>query len=324
MEVDSVGNEMEVDITPEDAVSKLVKLISFNDENKTIFSAQDSMKDIDLKDSILKLNIKSLNGVPNLLYSEEIYDHEKEIGIEMPIDRLVKIDRNVIVLIGVSGCGKTRTCYDLCRKDWGLYFDCTVDIDFVAMIKQLSANTPVTKSDETQIVFERLSEKLIECLIAARLLVLKTLNQRNRNLECFEWLCIQRSRRSQIMFSQIFTQLSLLPWSVSSVIYQQLKEGAPKTVVIFDESQHALNLLRLDYRSTSSNQQDIDASGHFVFPRSFFSFLSRIVIDSGLKSIWCGTQMRIRSMDLIYSAAGLKPEEIYIFTDFNFLEPNHI
>ena len=34
--------------------------------------------------------------------------------------------------------------------------------------------------------------------------------------------------------------------------------------------------------------------------------------------------MRIRSMDLIYSAAGLKPEEIYIFTDFNFLEPTHI
>ena len=50
------------------AVSKLVKLISFNDENKTIFSAQDSMDDINLKDSILKLNIKSLNGVPNLLY----------------------------------------------------------------------------------------------------------------------------------------------------------------------------------------------------------------------------------------------------------------
>ena len=199
MEVDSVGNEMEVDISPEDAVSKLVKLISFNDENKTIFSAQDSMDDINLKDSILKLNIKSLNGVPNLLYSEEIYDHEKEIEIEMPIDRLVKIVSNVIVLIGVSGCGKTRTCYDLCRKDWGLYFDCTVDFDFIAMIKQLSANTPVTKTEETQIVFERLSEKLIECLIAARLLVLKTLNQRNRNLECFEWLCIHRSRRSKIV-----------------------------------------------------------------------------------------------------------------------------
>ena len=34
--------------------------------------------------------------------------------------------------------------------------------------------------------------------------------------------------------------------------------------------------------------------------------------------------MRIRSMDLIYSAAGLKPEDIYVFTDFNFLNPTHI
>ena len=178
------------------AVSKLVKLISFNDENKTIFSAQDSMDDINLKDSILKLNIKSLNGVPNLLYSEEIYDHEKEIEIEMPIDRLVKIVRNVIVMIGVSGCGKTRTCYDLCRKDWGLYFDCTVDVDFITMIAKLEVIRPRFKTEESQQIFEEESKRLIECLIAARLLVLKTLKQRNRNLECFEWLCIQRSRRS--------------------------------------------------------------------------------------------------------------------------------
>lgn len=34
--------------------------------------------------------------------------------------------------------------------------------------------------------------------------------------------------------------------------------------------------------------------------------------------------MRIRSMELLYSAAGGKEDGIYIFTDFNFLEPSHI
>jgi hypothetical protein len=210
---------------------------------------------------------------------------------------------------GVSGCGKTRTCYDLCRKYWGLYFDCTDDLDFNAMIQKLIDNTPVTKTEETQEVFERLSEKLIRFLIATRLLVLQTLRERDPNLKFFKWFCIQRSRRSQKLFSKIFTKLCQLPWSVSSVIYQQLNEGAPETLrVIFDESQHMLDLLEFDYRSTRSFQRGINANGKFAFPRSFFSFLSRNVIKSGLNSIWCGTQMRIRSMDFIYSPAGLKPE----------------
>jgi hypothetical protein len=313
---------MDIVITSEQAIDSLKQLISLDNGNKT---AQDSMETLNLDESILNVNIKSLDGVPNLLYSEEIYNDEKEIGIEMPIDRLVKIRRKVIVLIGVSGCGKTRTCYDLCRKYWGLYFDCIDDVDFITMIDKLEVIRPRFKTEENQQIFEEESKRLIKCLIVTRLLVLQTLYERNPNLECFEWLCIQRSRRSQKLFSRIFTKLCQLPWSVSSVIYQQLKEGVPKSVrVIFDESQHTLDLLKLDYRSTSSNQQGIKANGHFAFPRSFFSFLSRIVIKSGFNSIWCGTQMRIRSMDFIYPAAGLKPEEIYMFTDFNFLEPTHI
>ena len=112
-----VDNGMDIDIiTPEEAVESLIQLIQWDSENKSIFSAQDSMETINLEESILNLNIQGLDGVPNLLYSEEIYYAEKDIGIEMPIDKLVKISNKTIVLIGVSGCGKTRTCYDLCRK----------------------------------------------------------------------------------------------------------------------------------------------------------------------------------------------------------------
>ena len=322
----TVGNEMEVDITtPEEAISNLVQLIRFDVENKNIFSAQDSMSDINLDDSILNLNVKSLNGIPNLLYSEEIYAHEKEIGIELPIDRLVMIARNVIVLIGVSGCGKTRTCYDFCRLYWGLYFDCVVDLDFAAMINSLRSMRPRLKTEITQQDFEEDSARLIRCLIVTRLLVLQTLYQRNPKLQCFEWLCIQRSKRSQELFSQIFKVLCDFPSSLSLAICQQVEGRAPKPVrVIFDESQHTLELLKFDYQSTCSTQKEINDYGQFAFPRSFFSFLSRIVIKTVFKSIWCGTKMRIRNMDLIYSAAGVKTGEIYLFTDFNFLEPTHI
>jgi hypothetical protein len=227
---------MEIDITPEQAIDSLKQLINLDGGNKNIFSAQDSMTTLNLDDSILGLNVKLLDGVPSLLYTEEIYNDEKEIGIDMPIDRLVKIDSKTIVLIGVSGCGKTRTCYDFCRKYWALYFDCTADEDFKSMIRKLKVSE--TKAEETQIRFERLSEKLIECLIVTRLLVLQTLYQRNPNLECFEWLCIQRSRRSRLLFSNIFERLSELPWSVTSNIYTQLKrkfqEGGGR--IIFDES----------------------------------------------------------------------------------------
>ena len=126
------------------------------------------------------------------------------------------------------------------------------------------------------------SKMLVECLIATRLLVLKTLRERFPNLKFFEWLCIQRSRRSRNLFFEIFTELSQLPWSVSSMIYDQLKKTFLEDGgrVIFDESQHMLELLKLDYHSTKSHQQHIK-DGRFAFPRSFFSFLSKFIFKTG-------------------------------------------
>jgi hypothetical protein len=84
-----------------------------------------------------------------------------------------------------------------------------------------------------------------------------------------------------------------------------------------------LDLLDKDYRSTKPYQKLIK-DNRFVHPRSFFSFLSRTIIESKFKSIWCGTHMKIRNMELMHSAAGSKPDDIQIFTDFNYLEPKHI
>ena len=316
-----------IGITPEEATNNLIHSIKLDIGNRKFFSAQDSMETLNLDESILNVNIKSLNGIPDLLYSEDIYNDEKEIGIEMPIDRLVQITNKTIVLIGVSGCGKTRTCYDMCRKYWGLYFDCFADVDFNSMIKCLESIRPRIKTEETQKFFEGESKRLVECLISSRLLVLQTLRERYPELKFFEWLCIQRSR-SRNLFSDIFTKVSQLPWSVSLKIYYHLKKTFQEGLglglgcgrVIFDEAQHMLELLNLDYQSTNSRI----TKGHFAFPRSFFSFLTKFIFKDGFRSIWCGTHMRIRSMELLYSAAGGKEAEICIFTEFNYLKPSHI
>ncbi|OAJ44237.1 hypothetical protein BDEG_27501 [Batrachochytrium dendrobatidis JEL423] len=48
------------------------------------------------------------------------------------------------------------------------------------------------------------------------------------------------------------------------------------------------------------------------------------IIQDDFNNIWRGTQMRICIMDLTYSAAELKPDNMLIFTDFNYLKPSDI
>ncbi|KAJ8330558.1 hypothetical protein O5D80_001535 [Batrachochytrium dendrobatidis] len=243
---------MDVDYSLEAVYKNLHQLISL-DENKNVFSTQDSM-DIALDQGILNLDIQGIDGVPNFLYSEKIYSDEKEIGIEMPVDRLCKIKGRSIAMIGVSGCGKTRTCYDLCRRSWGLYFDCSIDSDFTAMTEKLAQLAPAIKMDTSQPEFERQSKRLIQCLISARVFVLKTLRETNPNLKPFTWLCIQTSIQTGGLFCKIFDHLSKLSWSAFGKVYQELKSWFLKDGrVIFDESQHVPSLLKSDYRSTKSH-----------------------------------------------------------------------
>ncbi|OAJ32751.1 hypothetical protein BDEG_28635 [Batrachochytrium dendrobatidis JEL423] len=131
------------------------------------------------------------------------------------------------------------------------------------MIDKLAQFAPAKKTDKNQSVFEYQSKRLIQCLISARIFVLKTLHETNPDLKPFT--C--------------------------------------RTIV---------------------QQNRINTAGQFDFPQSLFSFLTRTIIQDGFNNIWCGTQMRICIMDLIYSAAGLKPEDILIFTDFNYLKSSDI
>ncbi|KAJ3336489.1 hypothetical protein HDU83_009403, partial [Entophlyctis luteolus] len=183
------GSESVDDIIVEEALKQLSSLVLLDGDSdkRNIFTAQESMETFIQPANVLSLEIHGFNGIPDLLYSSEIYDDEKSLGIKMPVDDLLKITTSAVVLIGVSGCGKTRTCFDYARHRWCLYFDCTKDVDLFAMVDVLTARKPLIKTEASQQAFEDFSTKLIKSLIGARMLVLRVLLERNPNYNQFDW-----------------------------------------------------------------------------------------------------------------------------------------
>ncbi|KAI9352624.1 hypothetical protein BDR26DRAFT_196928 [Obelidium mucronatum] len=317
MDVDLIDN-----VTIAAALEQLSALVQPDgglDEQKNIFNAQESMETVNQPAKVLTLDVHTIGGITDLLYSHQIYVDETALGIKMPVDELLNVTHYTIVLIGVSGCGKTRTCFDYARRRWCLYFDCTKDADILSMFEILRLSEPTIKTDASQNTFEDLSKNLIKALISARLLVLRILLARTPNCEQFDWLCIQRSRRTRELFELIFSQLSEYSSRIVAGIFNKLKRKFNGRV-IFDESQHLLTILEWGYRSSKPNDRGI-SNNRLNSPRSLFSFTAGCIMTLGLKSIWCGTHMRIRNMELIYSAGGDKPTVIHLFTNFTYLTP---
>ncbi|TPX75432.1 hypothetical protein CcCBS67573_g03309 [Chytriomyces confervae] len=271
--------------------------------------------------SILKLEMKQSHGTSSLFTSDQIYQDEKDVGINMPVDKLLDVKEQTIILLGTSGCGKTRTCYDFARHQFCLYFDCTADADVNAMIDKIQDNRPDIKSPQNQQKFEVFSRKALKCLIASRMLLLRMWRQENE--ASFEWFCVQRSRRTGLVLAMVFQKLIEYPLEVVDMVYYQFLEELSDCWVIFDESQYFLSILQSDYRSSHPDNHGI-SENKLEHPRSFFSFATGFIIRQNLKSIWCGTQMRIQNIDVICSAAGLKPEKCFTFSKFNFLTPSDI
>ncbi|ORY37260.1 hypothetical protein BCR33DRAFT_683173 [Rhizoclosmatium globosum] len=311
-------------ISLELALKHLSARVQIDGVNKNAFTVQESIEAIYQPANMLTLKIQGVDGVPDLLYSSEIYDDEVSIGVKMPVDELISIKQKTIILIGVSGCGKTRTCFDYARHEWCIYFDCTKDADLVTLISQLEAKIPIIKTEINQERFESVSKKCIRALIGTRMLVLSLLLQHNPNLQKFEWLCFQQSRRTQLIFEDIYTQFATFPAEIVLELFNSMKRKFNGRV-IFDESQYLLTILKFDYRSSKPDQRLI-SNNMVIYPRSLFSFMAECVSNFGLKSIWCGTHMRIRNMDLIFSAAGGKPSvsDIHVFTKFTYLNPSQI
>ena len=320
-------NDMDIDttITLEKGLRLARQEICLEKDNGNIRQAQKSMQDLYPDNGIVKLKIPGAKNIPDLLFSDEIYTAEKELKITMPVEKLLGMTAEIIVLIGVSGCGKTRTCYDFCRSQWAIYFDCYSDMDFSCLCQELASRNPPIKTDEKQSEFESVSAHLINCLLVTRLLVLDTLKIHDPHIQPFEWLCIQRSARTRTVFAKIFNILISVERSAVLKILGDFRNKFNAVRLIFDESQSMLDFLTGCYRSCVVNYQGISVDGKPQYPGSLFSFFtSQIIRFSGFQSIWCGTHMKIRTMDLFHSAAGRKYTSFEVFTDFNYLEPDQI
>ncbi|KAJ3228125.1 hypothetical protein HDU81_006300 [Chytriomyces hyalinus] len=271
--------------------------------------------------NLLKLDIPTLNKIPSFLSCGQIYHDERSIGINMPVDKLLNVKQDTIILIGVSGCGKTRTCYDFARHQWCLYFDCALDSAVHFMTSALEDVAPRSKSLKRQQEFERTSEKYLMYLMSARMLVLKLWRQ--ENLDPFKWLCIQRSRRTQPLLQAVFTEFTNYTMPMVSAIFSELRSQTDDCWVIFDESQRLLDILPSSYRSFNWEKRGISRN-KLMHPRSFYSFATAYLISQRIRSICCGTKMEIACIEGVSPSAGLKPPTYYTFTDFNFLTASQI
>lgn len=138
------------------------------------FQAQDSMEKLKPSD-LVNIALDYLEGVPQLLYSEEILNAMAEVKVNLPYIEVLQVKRKIKVLIGVSGCGKSRTCFDIGRFRFVIYFDCFADLDIKELVSRLIILAPKLKTAESQVEFEMHSQRLIKCLLLSRLIVLTQL-----------------------------------------------------------------------------------------------------------------------------------------------------
>ncbi|KAJ3252643.1 hypothetical protein HDU77_005045, partial [Chytriomyces hyalinus] len=90
-------------ISVEKAIEQLSAFVWTKDDEtnkRNIYAVQESMETISPATSILNLKIQAVDGSLDLIYSQQIYDDEKLIGINMPVDELLQVKNNTIVLIG--------------------------------------------------------------------------------------------------------------------------------------------------------------------------------------------------------------------------------
>jgi hypothetical protein len=268
----------------------------------------------------LIISIPTLNGSPELLFCEQLCEALQELGVVMPVDRLLdasgKLFHDTTVMIGVSGCGKTKTCFDICSRVFAIYFDCSSDQDFLQACNILNLSKPTIHSLETQELFEDFSRHQLLSLIAARLLVLKNLPHTTPR----QWLLIQRSGRTRAFFDKVYLEISKLTPKDLFKLVQGLRHDIDP-LLIFDEAQCLLDELPTSYRSLK-DKSIVD--GKIQSPRSLFSFMTSTITKLNFNSILAGTHMRISSIEAVHSAAFGKTTTIKVFTDFNYLLADHI
>lgn len=200
-----------------------------------------------------------------------------------------------------------------------LSYDCFADEDMIHFIQHLMYKSPLVKDRASHSNFEKESVVSLTRLFLSRLIVFKELRDNAlRNGSCFsefDWLCYQKSTRTRSLFANIFDTLGFCSGSfIEKLMNHTYGALFGSMVLIFDECQQLLLKLQTDYHSSSN--ASINLQGEFIAPRSLFSFIVSQVKHQ--RTIWCGTHMRIKNIELFASAAAGKTnkEVLILFSNF--------
>ena len=174
--------------------------------------------------------------------------HQLENALSSLTNKLVELINSDVsynlALIGVSGCGKTRTIHEVLTKEFGLYFVCNTfgnrgSSDMSAALQKIRTSATKVGRDINDDVKERTLEarKIMHRLASGRLHIFqrvqKLLKKKNKSLTPRNWLLMQLFPYR--WFGQdIFRDLYLSDQDIPETYYQ---DGEYPQAVFIDEAQ---------------------------------------------------------------------------------------
>ncbi|CAG8628513.1 4925_t:CDS:2, partial [Gigaspora rosea] len=241
---------------------------------------------------------------------------------------IAKAKNNLLVMLGTSGCGKTRTCYELLCENWGLYFVASNQGNGGSGDIRVIENYLEHRITEDLEMNHELAEHITRCAILSRLLILNHCINLSINLSTFNaqrWLLLQICQkifgRLYNYNNDIFLKLMILLADCTSssvknhidTTYKKIRKAKEINVfpIILDETQVLEVVLKGEFKSRRNEEKCSLLSPVIQSLREPTpSIVNHCVIP-------CGTGLGILSLEKAFISGISKPETgIDIFTEF--------
>ena len=279
---------------------------------------------------------KSFSSDWPLWSNKVIADIQEVMGAEqLPLARVAgTLIHQDVVLLGVSGSGKTRTCYDLCRSDrFCVFLDWATHTDLKALRKNLEQLTPpqdFRKSSQLDLFHSNvdlLTMQMFVCRLIVLQIKIKESDITGQEFTPDDFFQLQQlsRNRSQCVFTRVMTELKKLPPQVIMEKCDSLFTWATNlpVCVLMDEVHTLLGLLQGGFHSSTDGSINWK-TGKYKSPRGYFSYMASFLRSYRVRTVWSGTHLRIGDISRIVSARAASTDLPLVFQEFNYLTPSMI
>lgn len=215
-----------------------------------------------------------------------------------------------VCVTGVSGAGKTRTVLEILSTRWGIYFSASQYLQHGPQLKPCSTDlawiASASASDGQADIFAN-SMTRIKCAVLARMLVLTTMKEHDKDFSCLDWVIMQlyppqvKSEGPDI-FEQLTKQLYFHCNSASiAQTIALVAESDADVCFVVDEAQLAMQQLAGQFSNGSQT-----AKHPFLFV--VIRCLWEIGKTSGNCPILSGTGISVMQMSSVAVSAVAEPE----------------